>query len=135
MDLPHVVADFAAAWNSEDDAERLRLLTQSCVPDAVFVARHGVTRGVGALSASIGEFRGSFPAATVTVGCPAGFADVARFAWATQWNDGRTPLTGEDFAELAPDGRIRRIVSFDGLAAPPPRRAAPAESAVAAKAD
>lgn len=59
---------------------------------------------------------------------PAGYADVARFSWATNWNDRREPLAGEDFADLAPDGRIRRIrrmVSFDGPASPPRLPTAP----------
>jgi hypothetical protein len=37
-----------------------------------------------------------------------------RFRWETRWNDGRDPLFGEDFAELDSEGRIERLVSFNG---------------------
>jgi hypothetical protein len=36
-----VVAAFALARNADDEAERLRLLTAACLPDAVFVSPEG----------------------------------------------------------------------------------------------
>ena len=35
--------------------------------------------------------------------------------WATEWNDGRERLLGEDFFEFDEEGRILRAVSFDGF--------------------
>jgi hypothetical protein len=118
MTPAEVIDAFARAWNTGNDAERLELLATACLPDAVFVAPQGQTRGVEALSAGIAEFRHAFPAATVSFGPPDGHGGFARVAWATRWNNGPPPLTGEDFAQLADDGRIRLLVSFDGLAAP-----------------
>jgi hypothetical protein len=117
MTPAEVIDAFARAWNTGNDAERLGLLAAACLPDAVFVAPQGQTCGVEALGASIAEFRRAFPAAAVSFGTPDGYGGFARVAWATCWNDGRPPLTGEDFAQLAPDGRIRLLVSFDGVAA------------------
>jgi hypothetical protein len=40
MTVAEVMRAFACAWNTDDDAGRLRLLAAACVPDAVFVARN-----------------------------------------------------------------------------------------------
>lgn len=114
--VAEVITAFARAWNIEDGDERLRLLTAACLPDAVFVSPQGHTAGIGALSTGIAEFRRAFPAATVSFGHPDEHSGFARVAWTTQWNNGQTPLTGEDFAQLAVDGRIQLLVSFEGLA-------------------
>ena len=116
MTAAEVIATFARAWNTEDDTERLGLLVTACLPDAVSAAPQGQTCGVEALSASIAEFRHVFPAATVSFGVPDGHGDFARVAWTTSWNNGQPPLTGEDFAQLAKDGRIRvaRVVRRRG---------------------
>jgi hypothetical protein len=45
-------------------------------------------------------------------------------------NTGRPELAGEDFAQLAADGRIRLLVSFDGAAQPCPSPMEPARAAV-----
>jgi hypothetical protein len=37
-----------------------------------------------------------------------------RFAWKLTDASGRTVVEGIDFCELAPDGRLRRIVGFFG---------------------
>ena len=53
----------------------------------------------------------------MSFGHPDEHGGFARVAWAAQWNNGQPSLTGEDFAQLAADGRIQLLVSFDGLAA------------------
>lgn len=118
MTPDEVVAAFAAAWNADDNAERSRLLATSCLPDAVFVSPQGQTIGTTALSASIGEFRRGFPAAAVSFSATDAHGGFARVAWATTWNNGQPPLTGQDFIHLGADGRIQLLVSFDGV--PPP---------------
>jgi hypothetical protein len=114
MMVTQTIAAFALAWNVAGDQERMRLLSSSCLPDALFVARQGPAAGTEALSASIGEFRRAYPAAVVTFGEPDEHGGYARVAWTTHWHDGRPPLTGVDFAQLARDGRISVLVSFDG---------------------
>ncbi len=114
MSAVEVIASFAAAWNAQADAERLLLLADSCLPDAVFVAPQGTTAGTAALSASIGEFRRAFPSAVVSFGAPDEHNGFVRVAWITHFNNGQAALAGEDFAQLAADGRIRLLVSFDG---------------------
>jgi hypothetical protein len=115
-----VFESFGRAWNVDNDDQRLQLLADCCVPDAVFVSPQGQSAGIGALSASISEFRRTFPAAVVSFGHPDEHGSFARVAWATHWNNGQPTLTGEDFAELASDGRVELLVSFDGT--PPASR-------------
>ena len=79
--MTDLIAAFEAAWNASDDAERLRLLAIACVPDAVFVSPQGTTAGIGALNASIAEFRRAFPAAVVSFGRPDEHGGYARVAW------------------------------------------------------
>lgn len=116
MTAAEVIAAFARAWNTGDGEERLRLLIAACLPEAVFVSPQGPTAGTGALSASIAEFRRAFPAAIVSFGRPDEHGGFVRVAWTTRWNNGQPALRGEDFAQLAADGRIRLLVSFDGAA-------------------
>jgi hypothetical protein len=114
MSAVEVIAAFAAAWNAQADAGRLVLLADSCRPDAVVVAPQGTTAGTAALSASIGEFGRPFPVAVVSFGVPDEHNGYARVAWLTGFNNGQAALAGEDFAQLAADGRIRVLVCFGG---------------------
>jgi hypothetical protein len=114
MTIAEVMAVFARAWNTDDANERVQQLTDSCLPDAVFVSPQGTTAGTAGLSDGIGEFRRAFPAAVVSFGEPDEHGGFARVGWVTQWNDGQPDLAGEDFAQLAGDGRIKLLVSFDG---------------------
>ena len=84
MTAAEVIPAFAQAWNTGDDAERLRLLSASCLPDAVFVSPQGPTAGIAARSASTGEFPRAFPAAVVSFGRPDEHGGLARVAWTTQ---------------------------------------------------
>ena len=118
MTVADVIDAFARAWNTDDDAGRLRLLAAACLPDAVFVSPRGALTGISGLCASIGEFRRAFPAAAVRFGPPEEHGGFVRAAWATRWNTGQADLVGEDFGELAADGRIRLLVSFDGAPQP-----------------
>jgi len=119
MSAGEVIAAFAGAWNADDDVERLRLLAASCSPDAVFVSPGGSELGAAALSDSIGQFRRAFPASVVSFGSPDEHNGFVRVAWVTEFGNGQLPLAGDDFAQLAADGHITLLVSFNGTAASP----------------
>ena len=76
----------------------------------------GQSRGLGftareALVAHIGRFHGARVVATSGVDAYDGHL---RFAWRMLDADGVVTLEGIDFGELAPDGRLKRIVGFFG---------------------
>ena len=119
MTAGEVFAAFAGAWNAGDAARRLRLLDVACTPDAVFISPGGPAQGTAALSDSIGQFRRAFPASVVSFGIPDEHNGFARVAWLTQFGTGQPSLAGDDFAQLAADGRILLLVSFNGTAASP----------------
>jgi hypothetical protein len=113
------VGAFIAAWNTDDDSERLQLLTSCCTAGAEFVSPQGVINGIDAMSAAMGEFRRTAPAAAVVNGAVDVHSGSVRFRWQTNWNDGREPLIGDDFGRLDSEGRITSMVSFYGRPADP----------------
>jgi len=118
MNAAEAVRSFIQAWNTNDAEARMRLLEAACLKNARFFSEEGVTQGIEALSEGIGKFREVFPESTVVMGEPYGHSDYVRFRWETRFNDGeREPIFGDDFVDLADDGRIRRVVSFNGSSA------------------
>jgi len=113
------VGTFIAAWNTDDDSERLQLLTSCCTAGAEFISPKGVINGIDAMSAAMGEFRRASPSALVVNGAIDVHNRSVRFRWQTNWNDGREPLKGDDFGRLDKEGRITSMVSFYGSAAEP----------------
>ena len=115
MDTEEIVAAYAAAWNETDDAKRAALLERSWSDDGVY---HDPTAtvdgGRAALVAHIGGFQARMPGHTIDQASAVDAHDaVFRFAWLMH-NGDEVVLEGVDFGELAPDGRIRRIVGFFG---------------------
>jgi hypothetical protein len=86
-------------------------------------------QGTAALSDSIGQFRRAFPASVVSFGVPQEHNGFARVAWVTRFGTGQPSLAGDDFAQLAADGRIVLLVSFDGTAESPRAGGEPARPA------
>jgi SnoaL-like domain len=119
MTAGEVFAAFADAWNAGDAAVRVRLLDVSCAPGAAFISPGSPVRGTAALSDAIGEFRRAFPASMVSFGIPDEHNGFVRVAWVTQFGTVQPSLAGDDFAQLAADGRIVLLVSFDGTAEGP----------------
>jgi SnoaL-like domain len=113
------VRTFMAAWNTDDDAERLQLLSSCCAADAEFISPQGVLNGIDAMSTAMGEFRRAFPSALVANGAIDVHNASLRFHWQTNWNDGREALRGDDFGRLDNEGRITSMVSFYGSPAEP----------------
>ena len=112
------VADYCAAWNTTDPAERERLLARVWAPDGVY-SDPEPTNAVGraALSDAISTFHHSYPGAYFRCSAPQAHHGAMRVSWVLFRPDGSERLRGTDFSELAADGRIRRVVGFFG---PPP---------------
>jgi hypothetical protein len=114
MDTNEIVATYCAAWNEPDAAKRTELLEAAWADDGVYHDPTGTAEGRANLVEHIAGFHTQFPGHTIDAA--SGIDDNGnglRFAWVMR-NGDETVLEGMDFAELAPDGRIRRIEGFFG---------------------
>ncbi len=116
MRLEEVIATYDRVWSEADDGERRRLLELSWTDDGELVdPAEGRFPGRDAVLARIAGFAERFPGARVevTTGLDEHHGFV-RYAWTIFAADGRALLDGMDFAEVAEDGRLRRVVMFFG---------------------
>jgi len=114
-DAAEAVSRFLQAWNTQDAPERLALLRSCCTADAEFTSTEGVIRGLEPFNAAISGFLRAYPRAQVQHGAPDTHNGYVRVRWRTSFNDGATnPVFGDDYVQLNADGRIIRVVSFDG---------------------
>ena len=114
MDATEIVNAYGAAWNEPDEQARRALLEQSWADGGAYSDPTGSADGRDALVAHIGGFQAMMPGHTIDMTSGLDTRDnVFRFAWVMR-NGTETVLEGMDFGELAPDGRIARIVGFFG---------------------
>lgn len=108
---------YCAAWNTDDPAARARLLERVWTPDGVY-SDPNPTRTVGraALSDSIAALRRRYPGARFHCSPPQTHHAAMRVTWLYLRPDKTEVARGEDFYELAPDGRIKRVTGFFGAA-------------------
>ena len=119
FDLDQVIADYCAAWGEPDVARRRELLNKSWAPDGTYTDPTVHVAGQQDLIRYISDFQQRFPGVKIVATSQADFHHgVARFTWRMVEGSGTTRVEGIDFVELAPDGRIRRIVGFFGPVKP-----------------
>jgi hypothetical protein len=120
VSIDEIVAAYGAAWNEPDERARVELLDRSWSDDGVYCDPTATVTGRAALVEHLGGFQQMMPGHTIdlTSGVDA-HDDLFRFAWVMR-KGGEVVLEGMDFGELAPDGRIRRIVGFFGPFPPVP---------------
>jgi hypothetical protein len=116
-----VISDYLHAWNEADPAKRKVLLERCWADDGRYVDPPTDGTGREALDAIIAGLHAQQPGARIepTSGIDQ-HHDQVRFAWAFVGADGKTAIEGIDVGELAPDGRLARIVGFWGA---PPHKA------------
>lgn len=108
---------YCAAWNTDDRTERAHLLERVWTPNGVY-SDPNPTRTVGraALSDSIAALRRRYPGARFHCSAPQTHHGAMRATWVYLRPDKTEVARGEDFYELAPDGRIQRVTGFFGPA-------------------
>ena len=115
MGVNEVVSAYCAAWHETDEAARRKLLDESWADDGVYCDPTATVTGRDALIAHLGGFHERFPGARIDQASGVDEHDGwLRFAWTMVGADGATIMDGFDCGELAPDGRLRRIVGFFG---------------------
>jgi hypothetical protein len=114
VDIGEIVATYGASWNETDAAKRTELLERSWADDGIYQDPQGTAHGRAALVAHIGGFQAMMPGHTIDQASGVDTHDGGfRFAWVMH-NGDEIALEGIDFGEVAPDGRIQRIVGFFG---------------------
>jgi hypothetical protein len=107
-----------AAWNEADENKRKALVEQCWADDGLYCDPVSEGRGRDALLQIIAGMHAQQAGARIdlTSGIDQHHNQV-RFAWSFIGADGKTAVEGIDVGELAPDGKIVRIIGFWG--APP----------------
>lgn len=118
MNTQQIVDTYGSSWNEPDVTKRRQILEQSWADEATYTDPQSHAEGPDALVEVISGFQAQFKDAQIVA---TSAVDVHhekfRFTWAMLAADGSKMMEGIDFGELAPDGRIKKIVGFFG---PPP---------------
>ena len=110
-----VVDAFVAAWNTADETERRRLLEQCWADNGVFVHPSGLFEGREVVLKTIARMSGTWPA-----GAKARISRVEEhggwlyYSWEIMRSDRSINPVGIHVAELAADGRLQKLINFDG---------------------
>ena len=110
-----VVTGYCAAWNESDATRREALLRDVWDTEGEYSDPTPVTlKGRAALSLHIAGFLKQFAGGSIRCSAPQVHYQSGRFTWQIFAANGSPVAGGMDYAEFAPDGRLRRIVGFFG---------------------
>jgi hypothetical protein len=114
-----IIEAYIAAWNEPDAGKRKVLIDKCWADDGLYCDPQADIRGRDALDATIAGFHAQAPGARIDITSTVDqHHNQLRFLWAFRTADGNTPIEGIDVGELAPDGRLSRIVGFWGQSQP-----------------
>ena len=112
---------YGASWGEPDVAKRRTLLEQAWADDATYTDPQSDVTGRDGLIELISGFQAQANGAKIVATSAVDeHHGKIRFTWIMQAADGSTMMEGIDFGELAPDGRIQKIVGFFGPTTPVP---------------
>jgi hypothetical protein len=111
------VTAYCAAWSITDRAVRDQALARVWAPEGVYSDPDTYAKGVKGLSDAIAIFQRSYAGTHFACSKPQSHHRFMRATWILLRPDGAQVTHGVDFYDMAPDGRIQRIVGFFG---PPP---------------
>ncbi len=119
-DLLEVLKIYFEAFAERDAARRGELLAQCLTPDCAIWGHSKVFAGHAAISEKIAGFHRSWPDCRLVLASGLmTFDNIARFANAIVRRDGSVVARGETVSEVAPDGRLLRIVPLWEMSLPP----------------
>jgi hypothetical protein len=107
------VKNYTSAWNERDDTKRRRLLEQSVTYDVFWQDPLGQANDLESLSRYIGQFFERVPGVRLdlTSGISQHHNHIC-YTWKLVDEKGGRTIDGRDFGELAPDGRLARVIGF-----------------------
>ncbi|WP_280151841.1 nuclear transport factor 2 family protein [Piscinibacter sp. XHJ-5] len=107
------LAVYLEAFAEHDAARRGELLTRCLTADAEIWGPKRVFAGYAAISEKIAGFHKNWPECRLVLASGVNtFGNVARFAKAIVNEEGSVVASGQSVLELAPDGRISRVIPF-----------------------
>lgn len=113
--LERLIDTYCSAWSEPDAGRRRALLDAVWNAGASYTDPRAHAVGAEALTHHIGRILEHRPGARVVrTSAVDEHHGLVRFAWRVIEADGKQLPEGIDFAEIAPDGRIGRIVGFFG---------------------
>lgn len=115
-----VLEMYYKAFAEEDPNRRSELLAGCLTPDAAIWGHSEVYTGYTAISEKIAGFHNNFPGCHLVLASGLfAFANIVRLANAIVRPDGSVVANGETVMEVAPDGRICRVVPLWDMSLPP----------------
>lgn len=115
------VVGYISAWNERDPKRRRELVAATWADDGSYIDAHRHGTGHGAIDAMLAAAQAQFPGYRVNLvsGIEA-HNNFVRFSWqAGGTAEAPLYLGGTDFAQLAPDGRIKTVAGFTDAAPAP----------------
>jgi hypothetical protein len=114
-DATATVDAYFAMWNETDPKKRPATIERAFAPDGRYQDPQLEAAGAAALADMVAAVHAQFPGQRFrrTSGIDR-HHDQIRFAWELAAPDGKVTVAGLDVAELAPDGRLTRVVGFFG---------------------
>ncbi|WP_233840518.1 hypothetical protein [Dyella sp. 2HG41-7] len=114
------VTTYCAAWSTTDRTTRDQMLERVWAKDGIYTdAEPTYAVGRTALSDTIAKFQQDYPGNTFRCSTPQMHHNFMRVTWFRLSSDGKQLGEGVDIYDMAPDGRISRIVGFFGPAPAP----------------
>lgn len=109
------VRDYCAAWSVVDRGVRDRMLARVWAPDGAYSdPEPTLAKGRAGLSDAIADFQRNYPGTHFRCSTPQTHHNFMRVTWILLRSDGTQVTHGVDIYDMAPDGRIQRIVGFFG---------------------
>lgn len=118
QDWQQTIADYGAAWQETDPAERLELLTRCFAENGRYVDPTGDVSGRADLCDHIGGVLQSSNGRVELTSKPTQHHDVVHFTWHMIGPDGSVFVAGHDFVHLNAEGQIAHLAGFFGDPAP-----------------
>jgi hypothetical protein len=108
-----VLNAYMAAWNEPDAAKRMALLERAWADDGIYIDPMSDVKGRAGLDATIAGLHASQPGASLALASGIDqHHNQVRFRWDFIGADGKVQIQGIDVGEIAPDGRLARIIGF-----------------------
>ena len=110
-----IVDDYLAAWNERDDQRRAELIERAWTPEGRLIDPPFEGEGHDGISQMAAVMHEHYAGHRFerTSGVDLHHEHL-RFAWQLVGPDGAVAVAGVDVADLAPDGRLARVVGFFG---------------------